>query len=1271
VSIGGLGAGGVVDPAPEPTPEVATTSSGAGTTSATTSAVAGATTSSRPGATAPAAPLPIPLSGVDGEITPDGAIVPTASVPGGPLALLRSLGAQATDGARVFGELPGADLVGDVDGHLRSVYRSLLDTPPDAATAKQWEDTRAAIFALRHDLGRRAAELGDGPLTDGILDELTFHLYGEPATDVRDGALERLLADPGFAARPEVTRVRDVAYPRTAGAAGGLQTARQPGIPTWALDRGALDAAVSSVEVKTAALLGERLGNGAAADGTWRATGWFDPTDGEHRAFRFSRAGDGALEVSLSRSFAHAGERALSSMLAYEAGLWLGGESGLGDEARAAFALDALGRVRTEDAGAAASVRDVLDAPWMAGPLLRARYGLDGDAAARASRAPQPIAEVKVPTTPTSLPTDTRDEAALGALLTQLGMRGELLGHATSYLDGGMQRLTLTVSRGGETVLVGIDADRDRAVRGFAELPVDVTAARDHAARALLSELAVSGGASPAEALTRYDTARGSAPPGEALLETLADVRATLPPGTIGPSGGSLHTLARLGLVTAETDAAVGGLLERDYPLAGDTGSGAAEASLFAWAEARAGGGEAQRTRLRGAYFGSIALGEDRGAAVETMLRELPPSARPTEPAEALTLLEALDRSDLLPRRGMSPGGSRDHALGALRRAMALDPADAAAEAVRRGVGPGGPHGEEAARAAHDAVESGVPLADAVGAALAEQLERGAPLDAFSLNAFATLGLAPWSDWRMGDLENLTREVLRQAEGERALFAWLATADGARGPEAYEEVYREARRRDPGRPGGAFISAVEALPAGTSLALGGLAPALAALPEAERFETSTAVRAHLGLTPFDAARGLITHQLDDAATRDAALSAFDEAQAAGLPLGDALVRAGRRIATLRPGGQVNMQRVSLAPLLEAHLLPPAERSGIAAELENLQARGARLHMLRRQLGDHFVWGPESTARLGTHAERLSEGAPYTPELLDLVRALPPLRNGARYGTAELRQIASALAQADRPALIDAFCEGQGMTREDLTWQSITRWVAVDDAQRAEGREAFDRALASGATLADAIRQSLLLLQQRQGYALDSDWGDGLEALGLISAAEAGTIARALRRSSGEAAAELTAVAERISEAGLAPEVQTRLTEALARPDATGDAVVTALSALPARQPGLEPVPIWEIAGWTALADIEPELRPQAARLLFGRAGWSLDAVRREVIADAAQRYRGPSLSPLLAAYDGALPNGLDAALAAVREAAGEASYARIERSLTAVGLNGG
>lgn len=105
--------------------------------------------------------------------------------------------------------------------------------------------------------------------------------------------------------------------------------------------------------------------------------GFYEPDAGDQRVCQLRRLPDQRIEVQVSTRYAHASMPALSRMMAYETGLWLGQQAGFDDATRAALGLSMLARTLYQYCGTQWS--DLAESESTHQARFRARYGLDID----------------------------------------------------------------------------------------------------------------------------------------------------------------------------------------------------------------------------------------------------------------------------------------------------------------------------------------------------------------------------------------------------------------------------------------------------------------------------------------------------------------------------------------------------------------------------------------------------------------------------------------------------------------------------------------------------------------------------------------------------------------------------------------------------------------------------------------------------------------------------------------------------------------------------
>ncbi|MHB8872043.1 MAG: hypothetical protein ACYC8T_00005, partial [Myxococcaceae bacterium] len=461
-------------------------------------------------------------------------------------------------------------------------------------------------------------------------------------------------------------RVFNVIYPKRLDAAGGFDPVIQA-IDDDALDGSALSKATSGLGLTMR--YNQLLSPDLAAKVKWspqapEPAGFFTPAEGDLRAFQFTLdPAAGKLKVALSTRFAHTKEQDLSRMLAYEAGLFLGGQAGLDGKGQAALALGMLERgVHQQDGWYSGS--SLLDEPWVDETLLLRRYGLEevsfgeisaalehGDdltpahlekltrfvesrpgLAEAAARSPgmvgQPIA------VPANLRLGARDldNAALERVLQALEVPGELQSYGPTWMSAGEPNNLVAVVRGadGKTQQIGLSLDNEGYVRAASRIELAVDKVKERASRQYLAEVAKATGLD-GDGLTRAfgEKVAQGASAAEAVAAVLADQRRKVPLGTELPKLELFDKLRTYGLAAPQEHAAIKETLAWCFP----SGEAlAAEKAVLDWTKAVA---PADAARLSGLYLEALASDGSRlgaGKALVTVFEALP-RPLPSSPA--------------------------------------------------------------------------------------------------------------------------------------------------------------------------------------------------------------------------------------------------------------------------------------------------------------------------------------------------------------------------------------------------------------------------------------------------------------------------------------------------------------------------------------------------------------------------------------------------------------------------------------------------------------
>jgi len=1159
-----------------------------------------------------------------------------------------------------------------------------------------WEDIRkGAVKDLKaefKDDGEHTAEHWEGHYFFPTTRSTLVKHYDRDGDGVKDGQ----------------DHIFNVVYPKRIDAAGGLDPVVQP-IPTYALDGMALNKSLNDLSL---ALRWNHLLPAAEEKKVvwnpdkWRSGGFFEPKDGDLRAFQLTKGADGTVAVALSTRFAHTQQEELSKMLAYEAGLWLGKEAGRDATGQAALGIGLLERVTHQQGAWYASESGMLDEAWAEEALFMKRYGLEGftfgemerlagdpevykpehfkkiadrvktlpGIAKLADRAPTRVGEELTSRTEiTFTPGSYLDEGMLKNALKGLGVTGayKIQSYAPSSLvQNQPTNIVAVVEKAGKTFQVSLGVDSTGVVKSAARLDLDFAKKAEHTAARILVSLAESGGFPKSEAIGVYEAHRKAGKSfGDALSTTLADLRPRLPPGTAAPDLGELYQLESRGLLSNAEEEKIGRTAARLYP----QGTAAeAEKKLFEWVGDVAKRHGLDAKALHKKYLSQFTTGEGgplaRTKGIAAVVAALPKDAGKPEALAAGDLLTAVNRA----REGDE--ASRAGLLTAIREKMGVKDADLAVDAFRASFqGEDAPAGvEEGVAAMKRALTAKKPLADAVEAALLASRKAGNTKMVVE-SAFDDLGLTSSETAQGKALAAVFARARDRFHGESALAGWATEADPRRDRVAWLALYQKKLDENPrGGPGAAVRALVAEVPRNANLSIGGLERAMVLVPEAERPALMTDLLSTLGRTPVKAARGLLAENVEEGPERTAVLAAFDKKAKAGGTAGESMLAAIETAAYVTPG---SVDPEGMLDLLESYNLSTAdERKRLAPAFQEAMLRADVEMSLGYMLEGYDSSQPEVTAALEDHRARLARGEPYAEEFIRLLRALPRL-TGDDTGVppARLGEFADVVPEGKRREVADAYLASQRLTPAEFAAKGL--FEAGDDGT-AEGKRALTAALKAKMPFADAVVAAVDAANAKRDpdnrMTADPQTLDGLVALGFLTADEALGARDRTRCSSGMALPAMERIAASLN-GGVQPKaaVLTAVERALAKPGATLtqgiDALLTGLGPRPRGDVRADAPPL--SAAHDILQDLPAAARHEVAKRLVERAGYTIEEALRYYLKNEVDAWDRGDPAAAQAIFDREVRKGARAALAAViREAGGPDMNVDFLRDLGAFGL---
>lgn len=1135
---------------------------------------------------------------------------------------------------------------------------------------KGWDHiSKGAIAALKKEFkddGEHTAEHWDGH-------------YFFPTT--RSTLVKRYDRD-GDGVNDEKDHIFNVVYPKRVDAAGGYDPVVQA-IPTYALDGTALNKAVAdlSLSIRYNHLLPPEQERKLPWDPTkWQSGGFFEPAPGDLRAFEFTRGAGGTVSVALSTRFAHTTQEDLSRMLAYEAGLWLGKEAGLDATTRAAMGVALLERVVHQQGAWYSQEGGMLDEAWAEEALLQQRYGLEGftfgelerlvgdpddykpehfkkvldkvktlpGAAGLAERAPTRVGTELVPRAEIKLE-GYLDEDKLDAALRSLGVEGEIKAYAPSWLAQNQPtNVVALVAKDGKTFQVSLGVDSEGVVRAAAKLELDMTRKLDQALERAVAALVPEGGGTgaitAADARAAYERQRAAGKGAtDAFVAALGELRRKAPPGTSAPGLREVRKLLDMGLISPEEVAKLEAAVDRFFP---DHGAALAERTFFAWV-----GDVAKRHRLdlaalEAKYAREAASGEGGPAArargLLAVLDALPRDAGKPESTTVCVLLANVSGPTLF------PAGVREATLAKVQDKLGLTRADLAAEAFMDAIPLDRAKTAPVAEKLKTAIAGGKPLGDAVEEALVAVSRLSAEWLSVDAEPFTALGLVLAGSAEKEALDARLCALENRFGAEATFFAWAAQVDGRRTPEQIRAAYHDKLTANPsGGPAAACRAVLETLPARAKPKLDILPTVVRIVRPADQPALVRATIERFGLAPEKALRTILDAENIDPATKRAALEAFDAKLRGGGTAADALVAFAERA-----GSDYGVRSV-IDTALRSHLFPREDLIALRGRLRRAEERAicdARLP----ELASELAGGPAEGERLVRELrERVARGGGLEDELIRLARSLPRRPDETGAPAWALVPLLRTLPAERKGELLEAFLASQGLTRADFVFRQVQAHVqlAADSPELAEARRRFDAALAAGP--GDLLAAAQAAMERAEPYQRQAARA-ALVELGLADAAAVRRLDAREMMAARWVSEQVAAVVSRLGGAGDDGSLLRRLQEREARPGATpADVVEEALAAVGPRRPGPpQPgAPFVGVAG--ALVFVDPAVRPELARRLYERAGWSVPDVLRALLESACDDVApAADRAAVRAAFDGAARRGnAEAVIAAIRAGA--------------------
>jgi hypothetical protein len=303
--------------------------------------------------------------------------------------------------------------------------------------------------------------------------------------------------------------------------------------------------------------------------------------------------------VALSTRFAHTQGEDLGRMLAYEAGLWLADQAGLRGADKVALGAGLLERI-VHQQGSWYGSSSGLDEPHAEEALFMKRYGLDGFTFGQLMRTvgdPDPYApadfdkvKAKLAAVPglaaaadkapvrvgdaIEVPANTRfgdrswlDETELKAMLTRLGVRGELTSYEPRWLEQNQpSNVTLTVKDGNNSFMVGLGVDSTGVVTAAAKVAVKHDVLVEEPVVRILDDLSRRAGGDESAGRVAYERARGQGKSQADALKTAIDGLKPRLPANTQPSMSEITGLLQRGLISPTAARAITSVIDRAFP---------------------------------------------------------------------------------------------------------------------------------------------------------------------------------------------------------------------------------------------------------------------------------------------------------------------------------------------------------------------------------------------------------------------------------------------------------------------------------------------------------------------------------------------------------------------------------------------------------------------------------------------------------------------------------------------------------------------------------